>query len=100
MARARPGMAVGTDLRGPGASEPPVPPEGSSGTGMLWVGKGCLVPPVAAVPGVACLPSGGGWLLLVAVPSAAIALCLPLAPRGAAGELAEKGAMGTGCFAW
>lgn len=30
-------------------------------------------------------------MLLAAVSSSAIALCLPLTPRGAAGELAEKG---------
>lgn len=66
-------------------------PEGTSGPGMLWVGKGALPWPVGAVPGVVRLPSGGGSLLLAAVPSSAIAFCLPLAPRGAAGVLAEKG---------
>lgn len=76
----------------PGALEALVPPEGSSGAGMRWAGKGALPLPVGAVPGVVCLPSGGGSLLLAAVPSSAIALCLLLAPRGAAGELAEKGA--------
>lgn len=46
---------------------------------------------MGAVPGVVRLPSGGGSLLLAAVPSSAIAFCLPLAPRGAAEVLAEKG---------
>lgn len=39
------------------------------------------------------LAVGGGSLLLAAVPSSAIALCLPLPPRGAGGELPEKGGM-------
>lgn len=54
------------------------------------MGKGALLLTVGAVPSVVCLPSGGGSLLLAPVLSSAIALCLPLTPRGAAGQLAEK----------
>lgn len=65
-----------------GVLDPLVPAEGTSGTGMGWVGKGGALPlPAGAV--FTC--HRGGSLLLAAVPSSAIAPCLPLPPRGAGG---------------
>lgn len=65
-----------------------MPAEGSSGTGVCWWVR---EEPCPCLQVRCSLAVRGGSLLLAAVPPSAIALCLPLPPRGAGGELPEKG---------